>query len=267
MGEVSVQVAEPRRRPVRRPGPSQIKMYGFCRLFHTTVVCLTVLWRISSLNVWLVEETWYLIGKAQFPCHLLSSCFFLRLPRKNDRSFFPCSSFRQSLISFISTADKHWSVLLVFKQCLHPLSFSLCTNVSRLGEVSPILAGVCWWYGYLWRLGGDFQSGSGDGELDSPRVSHCKSKRRSNKAERKNHFESEHFKVSRDTFHFPWKRKFSFFSLQSGSGWGQNTKNNGVLQGKFCIFTCPKDWHFSWKMNNRLSVQNVTFRLPGSLFF
>ena len=46
-----------------------------------------------------------------------------------------------------------------------------------------------------------------------------------------------------------------------------NTKNNGVLQGKFCIFTCPKDWHFSWKMNTRISVQNVTFRLPGSLFF
>ena len=74
-------------------------------------------------------------------------------------------------------------------------------------------------------------------------------------------------KVSRDTFHFPWKRKFSFFSLSSGSGWGQNTKNNGVLQVKFCIFTCPKDRHFSWQMNIRLSVQNVTFRLPCSLFF
>ena len=34
MGEVSVQVTEPRRRLVRRPGPSQIKMYGFCRLFR-----------------------------------------------------------------------------------------------------------------------------------------------------------------------------------------------------------------------------------------
>ena len=34
MGEVSVQVTEPRRRPVRRPGPSQIKMYGFCRPFR-----------------------------------------------------------------------------------------------------------------------------------------------------------------------------------------------------------------------------------------
>ena len=33
MGEVSVQVTEPRRRPVRRPGPSQIKMCGFCRPF------------------------------------------------------------------------------------------------------------------------------------------------------------------------------------------------------------------------------------------
>ena len=36
IGEVSVQVTEPRRRPVRRPGPSQIKMYGFCRLFRAT---------------------------------------------------------------------------------------------------------------------------------------------------------------------------------------------------------------------------------------
>ena len=35
MGEVSLQVSEPRRRPVRRPGPSQTKMYGFCRLFRT----------------------------------------------------------------------------------------------------------------------------------------------------------------------------------------------------------------------------------------
>ena len=65
-------------------------------------------------------------------------------------------------------------------------------------------------------------------------------------------------KVSRDTFHFPWTRKFSFC---------QNTKNNGVLQGNFCIFTCPKDWHFSWKMNIRMSVQNLTIPSPGSLFF
>ena len=34
MGEVFVQVTEPRRRPVRRPGPSQIKMCGFCRPFR-----------------------------------------------------------------------------------------------------------------------------------------------------------------------------------------------------------------------------------------
>ena len=31
------QVTEPRRRPVRWPGPSQIKMYGFCRLFRAMV--------------------------------------------------------------------------------------------------------------------------------------------------------------------------------------------------------------------------------------
>ena len=35
MGEVSVQITEPRRRPVRRPGPSQTEMYGLCRLFRT----------------------------------------------------------------------------------------------------------------------------------------------------------------------------------------------------------------------------------------
>ena len=34
MGEVSVQVTEPQQRPVRRPGPSQIKMCGFCRPFR-----------------------------------------------------------------------------------------------------------------------------------------------------------------------------------------------------------------------------------------
>ena len=58
---------------------------------------------------------------------------------------------------------------------------------------------------------------------------------------------------------------FSVFRVVQGEA--KNTKNNGVFQGKFCIFTCPKDWHFSWKMNTRRSVQNVTFRLPGSLFF
>ena len=34
MGEVSVQVTEPRRRPVRRPGPSQIKMCRVCGPFR-----------------------------------------------------------------------------------------------------------------------------------------------------------------------------------------------------------------------------------------
>ena len=29
----------------------------------------------------------------------------------------------------------------------------------------------------------------------------------------------------------------------------------------------PKEWHFSWKVNIRMGVQNVTFRFPGSLFF
>ena len=49
MGEVSVQVTEPRRRPFRRPGPSQIKMYGFCRLFrammHINAACFQTRWK------------------------------------------------------------------------------------------------------------------------------------------------------------------------------------------------------------------------------
>ena len=46
-----------------------------------------------------------------------------------------------------------------------------------------------------------------------------------------------------------------------------NHQNNGVLQGKFCIFTCPKVWHFSWKMNIRMGAKNLTFLSPGSRFF
>ena len=38
MGGVPVQVTELRRCPVRRLGPSQIKMYGFCRLFRAMFV-------------------------------------------------------------------------------------------------------------------------------------------------------------------------------------------------------------------------------------
>ena len=34
----------------------------------------------------------------------------------------------------------------------------------------------------------------------------------------------------------------------------------------FFFFTCSKDWHFSFKMNIRMSVQNLTFLSPGSLF-
>ena len=33
MGEIAVKVTQPRRRPVRRPGPSQTKMYGFAAYF------------------------------------------------------------------------------------------------------------------------------------------------------------------------------------------------------------------------------------------
>ena len=32
------------------------------------------------------------------------------------------------------------------------------------------------------------------------------------------------------------------------------------------VWIAYKDWHFSWKMNTRMSIQSVIFRLPGSLF-
>ena len=50
MGGVSVQVTKPRRRSVRRPGPSQIKMmYGFCRLFFYFAQCVHFLFRPSAV--------------------------------------------------------------------------------------------------------------------------------------------------------------------------------------------------------------------------
>ena len=48
MGGVSVQVTEPRRRPVRRLGPSQIKIYGFCCLFCAMSIC-TVLMKTNHV--------------------------------------------------------------------------------------------------------------------------------------------------------------------------------------------------------------------------
>ena len=75
-----------------------------------------------------------------------------------------------------------------------------------------------------------------------------------------------HFKVSKDTFIFHENANFLFSVFREVQGEAKNTKNKGVLQGNFGIFTCPKDWHVSWKMNIRMSVQNVTFRLPGFFF-
>ena len=45
-----MQVTEPRRRPVRRPGPSQIKMYGFCRPFRA----MSPAGPQSNQNVWVL---------------------------------------------------------------------------------------------------------------------------------------------------------------------------------------------------------------------
>ena len=45
-------------------------------------------------------------------------------------------------------------------------------------------------------------------------------------------------------FSFPIKTQIFFFqSLQWFMVRPKPTKSNGVLQSKFCIFTCPKDWH------------------------
>ena len=60
-------------------------------------------------------------------------------------------------------------------------------------------------------------------------------------------------KVSRDTFHFPWNVNFLFSVLRMVQGEAKTPKNNGVFHGKFCLFTCPKDRYFSWKMNIRMS--------------
>ena len=58
---------------------------------------------------------------------------------------------------------------------------------------------------------------------------------------------------------------FSVFRVVQGEA--KTPKIMGGLQGNFCIFTCLKDWHFSWEMNIRMSVQNLTILSPGSLFF
>ena len=56
---------------------------------------------------------------------------------------------------------------------------------------------------------------------------------------------------------------FSVFRVVQGEA---KTQKNGVLQGNFCIFTCPKDWHFSWKMNIRMRVENLTI-FPLAIYF
>ena len=74
-------------------------------------------------------------------------------------------------------------------------------------------------------------------------------------------------KVSRDTFHFPLNPNFLFSVFRLVQGEAKTPKVMGCCRANFCIFTCNKDWHFSWKMNIRMSDQNLTFLSPGSLFF
>ena len=81
------------------------------------------------------------------------------------------------------------------------------------------------------------------------------------------HTHTHTIKVSRDTFISHENANFPFSVFRVVQGEAKTPKINGLLQSKFCIFTCPRDWHFSWKMNIGMSDQNVTFRSPGSLFF
>ena len=59
---------------------------------------------------------------------------------------------------------------------------------------------------------------------------------------------------------------FSFSVFRVVQGGAKTPKIMGCCRA-ILHFYMPKDWHFSWKMNIRTSVQNVTFRLPGFLFF
>ena len=74
-------------------------------------------------------------------------------------------------------------------------------------------------------------------------------------------------KVSRDTFHFPWTRNFLFSVFRVVQGEARTPRIMGRCRAIFCFFTCPKDSHFWWKLNIKMSVQNLTFLSPGSLFF
>ena len=58
---------------------------------------------------------------------------------------------------------------------------------------------------------------------------------------------------------------FSAFSIIQGET--KTPKIMGCCRANFRIFTCLEDGHFSWKMNIGVTVQNLTFRSPGSSYF
>ena len=63
------------------------------------------------------------------------------------------------------------------------------------------------------------------------------------------------------------KTQFFLFSVfRVVQGQAKTPKIMGCC-GANVAFTCPKNWHFSYKMNIRMNVQNVTFGPAGSLFF
>ena len=57
---------------------------------------------------------------------------------------------------------------------------------------------------------------------------------------------------------------FSVFRVVQGEA--KTPKIMGCCRANFAFLHALKDWHFSWKVNIRMSDQNVTFRFPGSLF-
>ena len=141
MGGMSVQVTEPRRCPVRRPGPSQIKMYGLCRLFRAMILLLRPSelsgrrkyhtrcdrqfvqhishTRVFSVRVW-VEKVPQCIGNWRSP--RASSQRRKRKRSTVNPEYFVCTQFSYPGLSDLSYA---WNFRTVADRCGY--SDLLCT--------------------------------------------------------------------------------------------------------------------------------------------
>ena len=98
VGEVSVQVTEPRRRQVRRTGPSQIKMNWFCRLFCAMaregqlIICVAWAGQFPHLPLCLVPDL------RRFSLHVKGS------PRAGERLIILSRMVTQAVASISKTA-------------------------------------------------------------------------------------------------------------------------------------------------------------------